>query len=219
MAITKAGITRRTLAAVVGLAAVGQGSKIALAEEAVLLESPRSRQGYYVAFGFHEALSYNIENGKTLDLMTGLTTTLRLGQMFMPRVGVGLNIDLGGASGDGQTASLAGLGLGGQLEVLTNLSLHASVGLGLVALSHPDDDDGELRGVVGAAYTLGLTYDWFPWKRQTGGWAVTPGVQLRAVPGDTDAYAAFLGVELTYWSGLPRNQLDLGTNEAYQRGE
>ncbi len=179
-----------------------------------LLEAPRARQGYYIALGLFSALSYNRDEGEGLGPWGGFSTSLRLGQMITNRIGVGLAIDAGGASGDGQSATLAGLGMAGQYELATNLALHASVGLGVVSLSSPDDD--ESRGAVGAAYTLGLTYDWFFGSRRSGGWAVTPGAQLRAVPSDeVDAFAAYLGVEVSYWTGLAKNQLALPPAQAF----
>ncbi|HTE53038.1 MAG TPA: hypothetical protein VK698_19430 [Kofleriaceae bacterium] len=183
---------------------------------AQVLSEPRQRQGYYVAGGFHAALSYNRDDGKGLGPWTGYGTTIRVGQLLTPRLGLGLQLDVSGASGDGATASLVGLGVAGQVEIARNLALHAGVGLGVISLDDPADDD--LQGGYGAAYTLALTYDWFPGNRRSGGWAITPGVRLRAVPSDTiDAFAVLAGIELSHWSGLPKNQLALPDSEAYSR--
>jgi hypothetical protein len=179
-----------------------------------LAEPPRPRQGYSVAAGGHGALSYHREDGEGLGPWGGFTASLRLGQLVTRRIGIGLAIDGGGASGDGQSATLAGLGLAGQIVLAGDLALHASVGLGVVSLSSPGDD--ELRGAVGAAYTLGLTYDWFPGRRRSGGFAVTPGLSVRALPSDdVDAFGAFVGVEMSYWTGLRRHQLELPDAEAF----
>jgi hypothetical protein len=198
--------------------AVLASTRTASAED--LLESPRERQGYYLALGAHSAISYSREEGEGLGPMAGFATTLRLGQLLTDKIGLGLAIDVGGASGDDQSATLFGLGLAGQYELARNFAAHASVGLGVVSLSSPEDDDDEVRGAVGAAYTVGLTYDWFPWGRRSGGWAVTPGLQLRAVPSEeVDAFAIYFGVEVSYWSGLPRNQLELPASEAYGKAK
>jgi len=178
------------------------------------LEEPRERQGYFVAGGMHAALNYNRDEGKGLGPWPGFGTTIRLGQMLTRRLGVGLQIDTSGVSGDGVTASLLGFGLGGQVEIARNLALHAGIGLGVLSVDDPEED--ELSGGYGAAYSLALTYDWFPVTRRTGGWAFTPGLRLRAVPSNTiDAFGLMLGLEITYWSGLPRNQLALPDSEAY----
>jgi hypothetical protein len=184
-----------------------------------LLETPRPRQGYYVAGGLFGAVSYAREDGETSDALNGFAMGVRLGQLLTPRFGMGFYFDAGGAGGpNDESAALVSFGLGAQLELARNLALTGSVGLGIVSLSSPDDDPDEgARGVVGGAYSLGLAYDWFPSPCDSGGVAITPTVQLRAVPGDTDAFAAYLGVEVTWWTGLPRNQLDLDAKEAFQR--
>lgn len=180
------------------------------------LQEPRERQGYYVAGGMHAALNYNRDEGKELGPWPGYGTTIRLGQMLTRRLGLGMQIDTAGVSGDGVTASLLGFGVSGQVEIATNLALHAGIGLGVLSVDDPDED--ELSGGYGAAYSLALTYDWFPVTRRTGGWAFTPGLRLRAVPSDTiDAFGLMLGLEISYWSGLPRNQLALPDSEAYSR--
>lgn len=180
------------------------------------LQEPRERQGYYVAGGIHAALNYNRDEGKALGPWPGSGITIRLGQMLTRRLGLGMQIDTAGVSGDGVTASLLGFGISGQVEIATNLALHAGIGLGVLSVDDPEED--ELSGGYGAAYSLALTYDWFPVTRRTGGWAFTPGLRLRAVPSDTiDAFGVMLGLEISYWSGLPRNQLALPDSEAYSR--
>lgn len=180
------------------------------------LSEPRQRQGYYVAGGLHAALAYNRDDGDGLGPWTGYGTTIRVGQLLTRRLGLGMQIDVSGASGDGQTSSLVGLGLGGQVEIARNLALHAGIGFGVISLDDPAED--EVQGGYGAAYSLAVTYDWFPGNRRSGGWAITPGLRLRAVPSDTvDAFAVLAGVEVSYWTGLPRNQLALPDSEAYQR--
>ena len=177
---------------------------------------PRERQGYYVAGGVHAALNYNRDDGEGLGPWNGFGTTIRVGQLLTRRLGLGMQIDVSGASGDGQTASLIGLGLTGQAEIARNLALHAGIGLGVISLN--DNERDELSGGYGAAYTVAMTYDWFPFERRTGGWALTPGVMFRAVPSDTiDSFAVLAGVEISWWSGLPRHQLALPDSEAYAR--
>ncbi len=199
--------------ALVTLALVGGLAGTAAAQD---LSAPRERQGYYVAGGLHAALSYNRDDGKAFGPWGGYGTTIRLGQLITPRLGLGLQIDVASATGEGSTASLTGIGVSGQVEVARNLALHAGLGFGVLSLDKADDDD--LQGGYGAAYSLGLTYDWFPTNRRSGGWAVTPGIRVRAVPSDTiDAFAVLAGVELSWWSGLPRNQLALPDAEAYAR--
>ncbi len=192
------------------------GASRAHAEES-LLEAPRHRQGYYVAFGLNAALAYAREDGEGIGPTYGQGFQLRFGQLLTPRLGLGLAIDFSGTASGDDSASFGALSLAGQAEIACNLAVHAAVGLSIVTLtSETDDADEPLRGVYGAAYTVGITYDWFLGNRRSGGWALTPGLQLRATPGDTFAFGAFLGLEITRWTGLPKNQLDLDTSEAYK---
>jgi opacity protein-like surface antigen len=186
----------------------------AAAAHAQKLEEPRSRQGYYVAGGMHAALSFSNDEGEELGPWGGYGTTIRLGQMITNRLGLGMQIDVSGASGDGRTSSLMGFGVSGQAEIARNLAVHLGIGLGVVSVNDPDVD--ETSGGYGAAYSLALTYDWFLGNRRTGGWAITPGIRLRAVPNETvDGYAALAGLEISWWSGLPKHQLQLPDSEAY----
>jgi hypothetical protein len=185
---------------------------------AQILEPPRSRQGYYVALGLHLALNHNWEDGESWGLWRGGDLTLRLGQLLTRRFGLGLAMHYGATSGDAQKAALGGLALEGQWEVARNLALHGGAGIDVVSLSSADGQDKTTRGTVGSGYFLGLTYDWFFTHRQTGGWAATPSVEARFVPGDTaSAFMGLVGVQLTRWTGLPRNQLDLPPEDAYKR--
>jgi hypothetical protein len=195
--------------------AVWGAARIAPAR-ADLLEPPRARQGYYIALGAHNAVSYNREDGDGVGPLNGFGGSFRVGQLLTPQLGLGLAIDLGGAARGDDQAGYGALSLSGQLELARNLALHGAVGLGFVSLSSPADDPDELRGTAGAAYTVSLTYDWFISERRSGGRAVTPSLQLRAIPGNTDGYLALIGVEFSWWTGLPNSQLALSPDEAFR---
>lgn len=182
-----------------------------------LLEAPRPRQGYWLSAGAHAAMLYGRERGDGIGPTYGWQGTLRGGQLLTERLGLGLVIDVGSASGDDQEAGFGGLALEGQVELVPNLSASAAIGLAVVSVTSPTDDDDATRGAAGAGYTAALRYDWFPSPRRSGGIAITPVLSVRFVPGDTDVTGAFLGVEITRWTGLPRNQLDLQGADAYKK--
>ena len=179
------------------------------------LEPPRPRQGYYVALGPQFALSKTWEDGRDWGVWAGYDVTLRVGQMVTRRFGLGLQIHYGGTRGQGQKTGLSGLSAEGQWELARHLAVRGGVGLDAVSIATADGGDDSARGTVGAGYFLGLGYDWFFTRRSTGGWALTPVAQARFVPGDTHALVGTVGVELSYWTGLPRNQLDLPPSEAF----
>jgi len=211
-------VGRWTLAALVfaalgGLALAGEGRARAQA-----IEAPAAHQGYYVGFGYHVGAVKVWEDNYTYGVWSGGEFSLRFGQLVTRRLGLGLQFHFGSAKGDGQTASLFGMELEGQWELVRNLVIHAGTGVDTISIRADGVKNASLRGTAGAGYILGLDYSWFFTHRLTGGWAVTPRIEARFVPGDTaSAFVGTLGVELAWWSGLPRNQLELPPSEAFKK--
>jgi hypothetical protein len=214
---------RRKITTIAGLALLAAGAlAVARARPAAAqeLEPPRSRQGYYVSLGLYGMVSQVSEKGDSLGPWTGFGGAFRFGQLVTRRFGLGLSIEEGRTKGDGQTAGIGALGLEANWELLQNLAVRGGVGLGFVNLHNPADvNESATRGVTGSWYSLGVAYDWFPSKKRlSGGFSVTPTVQARYVPGgDTSGFVAYFGVELGWWTGLARNQLELPESEAYKK--
>jgi hypothetical protein len=183
------------------------------------LETPRGRQGYYLGLGLHGMANHAWDDGDGLGVWGGSAFTLRFGQLLTRRFGLGLQIFSGGTTKGQQQASVFGLEIESQWELAWDLALHGGVGLGVLSLDDKSDPDEGLRGTVGAGYFLGLSYDFWPRrKRLTGGLAVTPMVQVRGIPGDSGAaLMALFGVQVAWWTGLPREQLELPDSEAYKK--
>jgi hypothetical protein len=188
------------------------------AAAADLLEPPRPRQGYYFALGYSFALNKNWEGDKTWGVWPGTELKIRMGQLVTRRFGLGLQIHTGGAAGQGQQSAFGGLTMEGQFEVAHNLAVYGGIGVDVVSLTSQHMEDKTTRGAVGSGYYLGTSYDWFFTKRLTGGWAVAPTIEARLVPGTTaTGFIAVVGVQIVYWTGLPKNQLDLPPGEAFKR--
>ncbi len=189
-------------------------STVAFAQK---LQKPRPRQGYFTTFGMHGLAARHDDSGDTIKAY-GFSNNLHLGQMLTATLGLGLALDLGSGEAGDDASMLIGVGIEGQWEVATNLAARAGVGLGVVSVDDLSQDDEDLRGVYGAAYTVGISYDWFfTCPRQTGGWALTPVAQLRWLPGGSfDSWSGILGVEISRWTGLPKNQLELSNSEAFR---
>lgn len=198
--------------------ALGVVGGTARTADAQVLEPPRGRQGYYLSFGYHLALNKNWEDGRDWGVWGGNDISIRAGQLITRRFGLGLKIHFGGTKGEGQQAGTFGLSVEGQWELVRHLSVRGGTGLDVVSIATVGGDAGEtLRGTVGAGYFLGLGYDWFFTNRLTGGWSVTPVIEARLIPGTTTtAFLGMVGVEISYWTGLPRNQLDLPPAEAFK---
>jgi hypothetical protein len=204
---------RTRLVPVLVLAALLVGSAAARGQT---LERPRARQGYFVGFGLH-GLGARLEDDGDASRTWGMANNLRLGQMVTARLGLALAIDYGGGERGDDASTLGGLGFEGQWEVTTNLALRAGVGIGVVSIDDTSRDDDDLRGGYGAAYTLGVGYDWFLTDRRTGGWALAPVAQLRWMPGDGfSSWSGLVGLEVSWWTGLPKNRLDLAAEDAFR---
>jgi hypothetical protein len=183
------------------------------------LETPRRRQGYYMAAGLGSGPVKNWDDGDGLSVRPGSKFTLRIGQLLTRRLGLGLLIESGGTKKDSVTTGQPSLGIEGHVALVGNLALRASVGLGVLTIKDDAAIDDKQHGQYGAQYGLGLSYDWFPGSStRSGGFAITPTFDLRSLPGDSAAsVAGFIGVEFAWWTGLPRNQLELPESEAYKK--
>lgn len=185
---------------------------------AQLLEPPRSRQGYYFSLGYTFAQSHTWEDGESWGVWRGGILGIRFGQLVTRRFGLGLQINVGSTRGEAQKATLGGLELEAQWELARNLAAFGGVGIDVLSLSSDNGQDKSSRGTVGSGYSLGLGYDWFLGHRLTGGWALTPTLQARFIPGNTaSGLIGLIGAQLSYWTGLPRNQLELPPDKAFQR--
>lgn len=68
-------------------------------------------------------------------------------------------------------------------------------------------------------YGAAVSYDFFPfYQRGSGGFAVTPALEARYVPGG-DHSATYVGATLAfgYWLGLEKKELELPVDEAFAR--
>jgi len=204
------------------VAAVAAGLLIASAgerrAEAQSIEPPSAHQGYYVGVGYQVSAVKVWEDNYSFGVWRGAELSLRFGQLVTRRFGLGLQFHFGSAKGDAQTASLFGMELEAQWELVRNLVIHAGAGVDTLSIRADGVPNASLRGTAGSGYILGLGYSWFFTHRLTGGWAATPRLEARYVPGDTSsAFIGTIGVELCWWSGLPRNQLELPPSEAFKK--
>ena len=206
----------RALAAVAGAAAL-LGLLPAGAAEAQTLEPPDARQGYFLEVGPHATLNKVWMENEHYGLWPGYEVGLHFGQMVTRRFGLGLQVHNGAAKGDGQTASTFGFGLEAEWEIARRLAVHGSAGVDTISVRADDGKDKSLRGTAGSGYSLGVSYGWFLTHRLSGGWALTPRFDVRYVPGTTSsALSTVLSLQISWWSGLPRNQLELPASEAYK---
>ncbi len=204
------------LLALAGSALLAMVARPAQAQE---LEEPRRRQGYYLSFGLYGAATQAIEKGNSLGPWVGYGQALRAGQLITRRFSMGIAIESAATRGDGQRGTATALALEAGFAVRGNLALRGGAGVGFLQLKNPNDPtESATRGAAGSWFALGAGYDLFVGqKRLTGGLALTPVVEARYLPGsDTKGIIMFVGVDLSYWTGLPLNQLSLPPSEAWR---
>jgi hypothetical protein len=178
------------------------------AAQAQTLRDPEARQGFYVSFGAGANAIGAWDKGRRDETAAGLAYTLRFGEMLTDRWGLGLAFEGGSAAHAGITSQIAGLTMEAQARLWRHLAAHAGIGVGAASAKDPLRVGDETHGTYGSLLTAGLSYDAFVTRRPTGGWAVTPALGLRAVPGgDVSAIAGVVTVGITWWSGLPPREL------------
>ena len=200
---------RQLLVSLATLVALAGGT--ARSVRAQTLEQPRARQGYWIGLGSVGVDSYLTEEGKNRGVYTGYGFTFRVGQLLTERLGLGLLVEIGTLKKGSDKGMVGGLTLEGSATLWRGLSAHTGMGLGFVDLTDQSSQDKSLRGGAGSYFLLGASYDFFPWRRRlTGGWALTPTVDFRVMPdGNIHAYTMFAGLQVVWWSGLPRQMLIL----------
>jgi hypothetical protein len=183
------------------------------------LEPPRRRQGYYLSGGTAVGPVKNWDDGDGMSVRPGFKSSLRIGQLITRRLGLGMFLEAMATKKGSVSTGQNSLGVEGNVALVGNLALRASVGLGVLQIKDDSVVDDKQHGQYGAQYGLGLTYDLFPTRSTgSGGFAITPTFDLRTLPGDSAAsVAGFIGVEFVWWTGLPRNQLQLPESEAYKK--
>jgi len=203
-----------------GFLALVAASLAGVAANAQTLELPKARQGYWVSVGLNQGASAIREKGKSKGVYAAGGLSIRLGEMVTERLGLGLFFDYGGLVKQEKAAGVytrddkgatGGVGFEGNLKLWRTLAVRTGFGFGVVMLTDDATEAKELRGGAGSYLMLGASYEFFPWRnRLTGGWAISPALDFRVMPdGNVKAFTGFLGVSVTWWSGLERNMLIL----------
>ena len=191
------------------------------------LRKPAPRQGYYIGGGLR---SFNggghADNVGGLGLMFGFGGVFRFGQMTNDWLGLGLTLGAGGSSNKQWALGGGNLSLEVQIKPLADydLAVRGSIGLGAFGLARVDPDearDDDPTGGLGAQYSLGASYDLFPFYKKdefkSGGFAFSGFAELSFLPTSEIWSLNFvIGLEVTYWFGLGKNKLELPPEEAFK---
>ena len=220
---------RRFVAAFAAAAALAMGTKASAQDAQVELLEPKARQGYYVGGGLR-TLSMVVDDDEigSLGGMVGFGVSLRFGQKVNEWFGLGLAVGFGGGGNADWTTGGGGLTLELQVQPWQKTDIAFRLGIGVAGLSiarvdDADETDDDPSGTVGSIYTIGASYELFPWyeaeKYESGGLAFSFFVEGQFNPGlgGVTSVGAVIGIEITWWSGLNRNKLDLPVDAAFTK--
>ena len=191
------------------------------------LEKPEPSQGHYIALGIAEVRAQAYDEGRGLRKPTyGSAFELRLGQSVTSWADLGIAFWGGKTDGDDEhNLTFGGVRVQGQVYPTQQWFLRGGFGPFGASGTDPDDPDYS-RGTYGVAYDIGVGLNIFlSDEHESGGWVLTPtlmnhiGHNVGIEQQTFTTHMMTVGLELSWWSGLPRDQLDLSIDRAYAKEE
>jgi hypothetical protein len=181
------------------------------------LVKPSPRQGHYIALGLHGVSGYaNDRDRGGRGPAFGAGYSLRLGERVTSWLDLGIALAYASVGGDDPWA-FGRLTVHAQVYVNEHYFVHGGFGFGAAGGNDPEDP-GFSRGRFGDVYTAGAGRNFYlSDSSKSGGWIVTPVVTAEYGRDDQFPNAGlWVGVEISRWWGISRNQLDLSFDEAYK---
>jgi len=183
------------------------------------LALPKPNQGHYLALGVYTlgAMAFDDDRG-TRQPSFGTGFSLRLGEAVTDWLDLGLAFALGSTFGAEQDAlSLGRFTVHSQWYVNRRWFLQAGFGATNGQGADPEDLH-QNRGRYGDVYLAGLgTNLYLSDATHSGGWVLSPVLSVEVGPDSTfSTTALWLGLEVSWWSGLSRDKLELPVGEAYE---
>jgi hypothetical protein len=184
------------------------------------LEEPKPNQGHFLALGFHgiSAMAFDESRG-TREPTFGQGVSLRLGESVTNWLSLSLAVALGSTYGERRDSlSLVRFGITSQWYLSQRWFVQAGLGATNARGADPEDY-GRTRGRYGDVYLTGLGYDFYLSNRQqSGGWVLSPILTADVGPDSKfTTTSLWLGIEVSWWSGLSRDKLDLPSSKAYKK--
>jgi len=191
------------------------------------LTKPAPRQGYYIGGGLRQFIGgAGGEVVGSFGFMQGFGVALRFGQMATDHIGLGLVFGGGGSANKSWAVGGGHLSMELTYKPLDDydLGLRGGIGFGVLSATRAEEEDvreDDPEGGIGAQFTLGVSYDLFPFyepkEYESGGFAFTGFAELTALPADPLWSVNFvIGLEVTYWFGLAKNKLELPADKAFE---
>ena len=189
------------------------------AEPESLLEPPKPRQGYYFSLGAVGAVAgHDIIHRGWMGPWPGVGGTLRMGQAILPWLDLGISAAAVGTFEERWTAMHGRLSIEAQFRPMEPLAIRIYGGFGVTDPYRRFQGAPKLTGRIGGTYGAAIGWDFFPSRdpKRSGGFAVTPFVWFEWSPDPNFATVmGGVGIEITWWTGLAKNELVLPDDEAF----
>jgi hypothetical protein len=186
----------------------------------VVLEEPEPSQGHFIAFGYHGvgAMAFDESRG-TREPTFGHGFSLRLGESVTDWLSLSLAFALVSTGGEPRDSLFLGrFGITSQWYFTERWFFQAGFGASYAQGPDPEDYDVS-RGRYGDVYLTGIGRNYYlSDSDQSGGWVLTPMLTAEVGPDSKFTSTALsLGIELSWWTGLARDKLDLPASKAYTK--
>lgn len=197
-----------------------QAEEASEAAPASTLEDPEPSQGHFIALGVHGvgAMAFDDSRGKRTPTF-GPGFSLRFGEALTDWLDLSLAFAFATTSGDVDDRMTFGrFGLQSQWYVTDRVFIQAGFGVTNGQGTDPEDHDF-VRGRYGDVYLTGVGYNiYLSASDQSGGWVLTPVLTAEVGPDRMFTTAALsLGLEVSWWTGLTRDKLNLPLSKAYDK--
>ncbi|MCK9463317.1 MAG: hypothetical protein M0R80_27165 [Proteobacteria bacterium] len=184
-----------------------------------LLEPPKPRQGYYFSLGAVGSIAgHDVVDRGWMGPWPGVGGELRVGQAILPWLDLGISAAVVGTFEERWTAVHGRLSIEAQIRPVAPLAIRLYGGFGVTDPYRRAHGAEKLIGRVGGTYGVAVGWDFFPAHdpRRSGGFAVTPFVWFEGSPDPNFAtVTGGIGIEITFWTGLAKNELVLPDDEAF----
>lgn len=185
-----------------------------------LLSTPDPMQGYYFGIGAvgTGSLVYSDETA-WLSPFFGPGGSLHIGQGITDNLALGINAVTSFEINEDRTLLVGQFGIELKWRFYSGFFVRPAFGFGFSDPTRRKSGLEKITPGVAGSYSVELGFDYFAktFKHKSGGLALTPLVFVNAKNGTgMTAFQWGIGFEITVWTGLPKNQLNLPMNEAYQ---
>ncbi len=187
------------------------------APESDELLTPRPNQGHYVSLGlsFIGTVADDADRGWRGPAY-GLGYSLRLGESVTDWIDLGIGLAYANTGNEADGMMIGRLVVEAQLYPSDRAFVRTAFGFGTGGGTDPHDPDFD-RFRFGDVYLLGAgAHFYLGDNNRSGGWLLSPVATFEIGPDEEFVtMAASFGLEISWWSGLRRDQLDLPLDKAY----